>query len=110
MIKLKRRDTPTIETLLGGLALRFAITYRIREMNPNNTMINSMTGMLNKYINSISLDKNNGANRGRNELLQNSKTLKNVIINIRRLCKIVSNFRVSFYFLRYNESMKWERW
>ena len=100
MIKLKRRDAPTIETLLGELSLRFAITSRIREMSPNNPMISSMTGMLKKYRNLISREKNDGANRGRNELLQNRKTLKNVIINIRRLCKIVSKFRISgFYFL-----------
>jgi len=67
-------------------------------MSPNNTMISSMTGMLKKYRNLISREKNDGANRGRNELLKNRKTLKNIIINIRRLCKIVSKLRTSDFY------------
>ncbi len=92
IIKLKSKDIPTIETLPGGSFLRLAAISLIREMNPNNTINSSMTGMLNKYINLISREKNDGANRGKNELPQNRKTLKNVIINVRRLCKIVFKF------------------
>lgn len=66
-------------------------------MNPNNKIISIMAGMLKKYRSLISGENNDGANRGRNELLQNRKTLKNVIINIRRLCKIVSKFKISVF-------------
>ena len=90
-MKLKRRETPTIETLLGRLSLRFAITSRIREMSPKNKLIRSMARTLKKYRSLFSLENNDGANRGRNEMLQNRKALKKVRISIRRLSMIVSN-------------------
>ena len=48
IMKLKRRETPTIETLLGRLSLRFVMTNRIREMSPNNEMVSPMAVMLKK--------------------------------------------------------------
>ena len=83
MTKLKKRYTPKIEILFVGLALSFETISWIIEMSPNNTTTSSMTGILSTNRNLISLEKYDGTRSGINVILQNSKTVKNVIISIR---------------------------